>query len=417
MSKTSNVKSSVESNLIWQGWRALHKSALLAGAEAEYFPPDYPELKRRTYLDRDVYVSLVSPLVSALNIDIEEYGSRADLIASLVWKRLRHKAMKEQFSVWSSITADKTAISLMRNLQEAGYAGRDLFGESDQPRELTIISGIAMKLVRSVNAGRFDLVSVLYGLALIGAIKLLIGQKGCALCFRRTWPGRKLCSEHSQSRTDKSDRSRVYMNYRIGRKAKQLAIERGQVEKLQGNAILRARENELAMADILFNSQHTPVLLEHDENCHVLEVEPSESGWDSNLVNASFHSSEVDRDILVFILGQKCPLTLRFIGGDSVLNYGYAELLKILRNKIDPFEWVDHAWGVKLFACELWLQLEAEVAPGERGLGKKSQLRIEKAIKLAGTGMSKAQIALSLGVSPSTISKWLDRNPELRGNI
>jgi len=207
------------------------------------------------------------------------------------------------------------------------------------------------------------------------------------------------------------------MNYRIGRKAKQLAIERGQVEKLQGNAIFRARENELAMADILFNSQHTSVLLEHDKNCHIVEVESSESGRDSNMVNSSFHSSEVNRDILVFVLGKQCPLTLKILGGTTVLSYGHADLLKILRDKIDPYEWVDHAWGEKIFACELWLQLEAEVAPGERGLGKKSQLRIEEAMKLASSGMSKVQIALTLGVSPSTISKWLYRNPELRGKI
>ena len=98
-----------------------------------------------------------------------------------------------------------------------------------------------------------------------------------------------------------------------------------------------------------------------------------------------------------------------------MLKVPYAELLKTLRYKVDPYEWVDNSWGVKIIACEIWLQLEAEVAPGKRGLGNKTQLRINNAIEMAAAGKSKVEIAAELRVSPSAISKWLARKPELRG--
>ena len=85
-----------------------------------------------------------------------------------------------------------------------------------------------------------------------------------------------------------------------------------------------------------------------------------------------------------------------------------------MRRKLDPYEWWDDAWGLKIRAAEIWMELELEVAPGKRGNSNKTSARILEAQRLAKAGFGKGEIAAKLAVTPSAISKWLKRKPELK---
>lgn len=423
MEKTTNVKIGRRDNLIWRGWRALHESALIYAAAADYDSLMYRELKFRNYLDGEIYADLVFPLVGYCGIDIRKFGSRSDLIGRLIWKRLRRKAIREESLVWNSILGESSPISLMKNFDETKWSDTKALiksgepGElkSGEPKELKSIAIIASELIRLRSPENIELAAVLYGLALIGSIMTLLGNSVCAICFRRARPGRKFCSEHSQSQSDGSDPSKQYMQYRIGRKAMLRGIQKGELGVLRGSKMSRYAINLSWLAEILFDYQtFDPEIywqFEHQSETTIKE------NWGQYVVAQKVRSANREKEILFHILSTKCPLTLNLLGGDVVLSYSYENLLKTLRDKVDYHESSEKSWGGKIMACECWLKLVSEVAPGKRRGGGKTQLRINEAMKMAATGMKKVEIASALGVSPSAISKWLSRKPELRGKL
>jgi hypothetical protein len=90
----------------------------------------------------------------------------------------------------------------------------------------------------------------------------------------------------------------------------------------------------------------------------------------------------------------------------------YEEIVAHLRSHIDPNEWSDEIWGLCVSKAEIWLALEEEASPGQRGRGRKTSRLVEKATLLASNGSRKGEIASRLKVSASTISRWLKRYPE-----
>lgn len=60
-----NIKCQIMSgiNFLCVGWIELHNSAMIFGAEVDYWPPDYPELKNRRFLDAQLYSDLLPRLV------------------------------------------------------------------------------------------------------------------------------------------------------------------------------------------------------------------------------------------------------------------------------------------------------------------------------------------------------------------
>ena len=423
MNKTTNVKSGRGDNLIWRGWRALHESALIYAAEVDYDSLMFPEFKGRSYLDDGIYEDLVFPLVGYCGIDISKFGFRSDLIGSLIWKRLRMKAIREESLVWKSILGEGSPISLMKNFDETKWSKNKTLIESGEPgelksvepRELKSIAKIASEIIRLRSPENVELAALLYGLALIGSIMTLLGDSVCAICFRRARPGRKFCSEHSQSQSDGSEPSKQYTKYRTGRKAMLRGIQKGKLEVLRGSKMSIYKCNLSWLAESIFDYQtFDPEIFSQFE--HQSESTIQEN-WDQYVIDQKVITAQREKKHLFDILSTRCPLTLNLLGGDVVFSYTYENLLKTLRDKVDYHESSDQFWAGKIMACECWLKLEIEVAPGKRGGGRKTQLRINEAIKMAATGMNKIEIASALGVSPSAISKWLARKPELRGKL
>lgn len=66
-------------------------------------------------------------------------------------------------------------------------------------------------------------------------------------------------------------------------------------------------------------------------------------------------------------------------------------------------------WGWAVLQAEMWFALEEELSPGQRGHGLATQERITRAEALAKRGLNSRQIAHELGISSSTISKWIAR--------
>lgn len=72
--KNSKCKVAARRTFIAEGWAALHRAALDAGAEVDYWPPDYPELKNRSYIDGEQYAGLLAPLIELAGIDTLTLG-------------------------------------------------------------------------------------------------------------------------------------------------------------------------------------------------------------------------------------------------------------------------------------------------------------------------------------------------------
>lgn len=109
---------------------------------------------------------------------------------------------------------------------------------------------------------------------------------------------------------------------------------------------------------------------------------------------------------------KNAPRVLKIIGGEPSLALPYKSLVEILRCYIDPCKYDDFLWWATVWHAEQWLELEEIVSPGVRGKGKKTKVLVKQAIALAANSYTKAQIAFSLGVAPSTVSSWLRRYPE-----
>ena len=102
------------------------------------------------------------------------------------------------------------------------------------------------------------------------------------------------------------------------------------------------------------------------------------------------------------------PLVLKKLD-PGVLKLDLETLAEILRQTLDTFHWDIMLWGLSIMQAERWFTLEAELSPRKRGRGIVAQERIVHAKALVQQGFSKSQKACKLGISPSTISKWIAR--------
>ncbi len=204
---------------IAEGWAALHQAALGAGAEFDYWPPDYPELKNRSYIDGEQYAGLLAPLIELAGIDTVQLGERSSAVKKAVWRWIKRTAMTNAPALWKDLGGIKRRVALMsaftdfrigRRLKDnPGYVAHD---------PVTVVRFAFWLATEGKVSGEHPVVPMLWGLALIGAVwgeHLQCGH--CKLCFRRSRPGEPFCDFHTQSGTTPENRSAAYRRYRRGR--------------------------------------------------------------------------------------------------------------------------------------------------------------------------------------------------------
>jgi hypothetical protein len=323
-------------------------------------------------------------------VDLERYDRRANLIRRYILRKIRIDTRSIHSALWKLLSSVESAQTFIDEFQATGLYGGDSTAPIFSRIRLHTIAKYGMWLIyREFTNQQEQLIAMLWGLSLIGITKHLWLHQGiCEFCFRRTWPGRRFCQDHTQSQSDDVTRSANYMRYRIGKKAHQLAIKHAVIERIQGSAMMKHDAAATAMSHLLF-----PEIIDEE--------------------------AKTEEKDMVFIALSKCPRVLRRIrhsvniSYDDFINISYDKLVNILRQTLDPYELSYIGWSTKIFAAEIWFSAEAKVAPGKRKQGKKTSARISVAKKLAAAGYSKSEIAEKLGISPSTISKWIARKPEL----
>lgn len=378
-------------NFLRIGWTELHNSAMIFGAEVDYWPPHYPELKNKSYLDAQLYTALLSRIVESSQVDLNRYNCRSDLIFRLIFRQLRKNAKHNGHLMWwNYLTTEKSVNTLLVDFQKSPFISQDAQAPVFSKIQIHTIAKYGMWLINhETEDPKHDSLAMLWGLALIGVTKYLWSKQGiCEFCYRRTWPGRRFCEEHSQSQSDITNRSKNYMSYRTGKKAYELIKEEKLLEKIQGNAMLMQVVAATAMSDLLFTEYF-------DEEF------------------------KADEKAVIFDTLSFCPLVLEYlkfelsVSDDDLINMEYDPLINNLRKVLDPYELSGKAWLSKIFAAEIWFAAERKVSPGVRKNGKKTTARMAEAKKLAELGYTKSEIARKLKISPSTISKWIKRKPEI----
>lgn len=365
-----------------EGWAALHQAALDAGAEVDYWPPDYPELRNRSYIDGEQYAALLQPLIELAGIDTTTLGERSAVVKAAVWRWITRLAKGHAPALWKYLGGLKSRQALMSAFADF-KAGKRLAGNpgyvSRDP--VTVVRFGFWLTTEGKVSGEHPIVPILWGLAIIGAVwgeHLRCGY--CRLCFRRSRPSEPYCDFHTQSGATKENRSDAYIRYRRGCLAKALADKRGLESSLWDDRVAKHSNERLTLPNVLFPM--TPA-----------------DGWKS------------DREWLVLSL-ERAPRVVKQAKLSGFRHMPHEELVAHLRMYIDPNEWDDFAWGFRVLRAEIWLTLEGEVSPGKRGRGRRTSMLVQEAIRLACEGAANGEIAVRLGVSAPAVSRWIKRYPE-----
>jgi hypothetical protein len=380
--ENSKCKVSMKKSFMAEGWAALHQAVLNAGAEFDYWPPDYPELKNRSYIDGAQYAALLAPLLYLTNVDTEALGLRSTAVKKAVWRWIRRSGKANAPLLWGTLVCIKSRSALLAEFG-AFNTSRQLAGiPCSVSRNPVALVRFGFRLITEGKMrGEHPIVPILWGLAIIGAVwgeRLKCGY--CKLCFRRSRPGKPYCSFHTQRGATKKKRSAAYLCYRRGRLAKSLAENRGNEANLTIDMMLRYSNMRLTLSNVLF------------------PMKPCD-GWES------------EREMLVYSL-ERSPRVVKEARLSGFYNMPYKKIIRHLRKYIDPDEWSDETWEWRVSQAEIWFSLEGEVSPGKRGRGRKTAMLVQEAIRLASAGMRKGEIAIRLGVSASTISTWMKRYQE-----
>lgn len=373
-----SISSAGTTNWVLSGWTALHQAALDVGAGIDYDPREFPELRKGDVADTRQYVALVGPLTQLLDMELETPSIRAEPVRILVWRKLRTLASKNSPYFWHLLTDPAQHVDPAQEYQRM-QACQQVDWATIRPLPPVLAARHGYRLLWQKENTHFDPISqLLWGLALIGWSSRHWHEVAiCELCFRFTYPGARFCDEHTQRARSGTARSLAYRHYRLGKKAHALAEHRGQLDFLRGNAIVRDTRRRLALSDVIFE-------------------------WD--------YESDAINDEMEFL--QKSltasPRVMKKIG-PAVLDSDFETLTEILREQLDPYRWDPMLWGWAVLQAEMWFALEEELSTGKRGYGLAAQGRIVRAEVLAKNGLNGRQIAHQLGISPSTISKWIAR--------
>lgn len=368
-----------------EGWALFHDAIMRAGAEADYYPPEEPELKGRRYLLANSYRDLSAPLTEFASVDVEALGSRADLVKRAIWRWIRKSAATEIKGEFYSLLALRNRTQVLAGFS-AVLARRRLSGApAYEPANPVSVVRFGHWLIKEQSlSDTHPVVPIIWGLALIGAGWRSKGQRGyCEFCYRHAYPGGRFCPFHRQSSRSDEERSQAYVRYRKGRLAAVKDQERnGAPRSFVKSAIMDYETGHQTLATILF------------------PMAPLD-GW------------EQERKDLIHAL-EDAPRVLKMIGGKQCLSLPYEDIAERLRTYVDPYKFDDFLWWAAVWHAEKWLVLEAIPSSRKRGKGRTTQVLVERAIELARAGGTNSQIAFTLGVAPSTVSSWVQRYPEFR---
>lgn len=373
-----SISPASKTNWVLAGWTALHRATLDVGAGIDYDPREFPELRHRDVADTGQYVALVGPLTQLLDTKLETPSMRAEPVRILVWRKLRTLARKNCTDLWHLLTDPAQRVDPAQEYQRM-QASQQRDWATTKPLPPVLAARHGYRLLWQDGHSYLDPVShLLWGLALIGwSARHWHEIAICELCFRFTYPGARFCDEHSQHGRNGVARSQAYQRYRLGKKAYALAAQRGQLDFLRGHAFVRDARRRLALSDVIFEWNYESDAIDDE----------------MELLQASLAAS---------------PRVMEKIGF-AALDSDFETLTEILREQLDPYRWDSMLWGWAVLQAEIWFSLEEELSPGKRGYGQATQERIARAEGLAQSGLNSRQIALELGISPSTISKWVAR--------
>lgn len=215
-----------------------------------------------------------------------------------------------------------------------------------------------------------------FWLVLIGCAVDRLPYPDCKLCFRHAPHGHQYCLAHSQARALQGTKAQKARRYYLGRKtARELGWDR-----------------------------RKPVIQAHAE----FEI--------PNLIARHLWGTLPRGEVDLFKRIRKqlagSPNVRQLL--DGPIPRGNVALDALLRDKLDPLELLPQAWPEKIALAERWLSCELHQAPGVRGRSRALSAKIQRAERLASSGMSIGQIAKALGCSTATIRSWRARGQAQR---
>ena len=373
-----------EPRFVRTGWEHLHQAVLEAGAEVNIDHLDYPDFESGNYIYPDSYAAYIGPLIEKAQIDFETLGFSSFLVEKTIWKWLGRVAYQEYPDTWSKLLAVRTRTDLYLAFLEIKPKRRFPGCPDHAASDLISILRCGHWLVTECpKRKRNSIEPALWGLALIGAYWQRKAKAGyCKYCFRKARLGSTLCTFHWQG--DKDPRARVQsaIQYRLARRVAELRHHEkcdDVISRLTGPT------DDYEAATTMLASILYPTW-------------PAE-GWASEL-----------RDLKDAL--RQSPRTVNFLREPDLYKMEYEQLAALLRRRVDPFEFDDFAWPVKVIQAEIWFELEERIQKRVRGPGRKTAMLVSKAIQLAKDGMTGGEIAKHFQVAPATVSRWKERYPD-----
>lgn len=374
---------SARNDLIYvlDGLFVVHEVAMGAGASVDYEDDD--EDVQPAKMDGEFYELFLSPLPQILGVSTEALSFETVRILESLNTSLVLNVRKHCPEILTAVSfyPDDTYRSLIDRVEKLRPQTAPF-----NLRNLSKVAHRAFSLIREQKRCVSALPDIVIGLALIGwVLREIKDERQCAFCPAQIAPeiGGKYCHNHSQGNRNDSDRtaSKQYMKYRVGKQARLLADQRGIQVRSKRRSILSEPSHIRALIKILLANE---LPLESD-----------------------------DLDKIQHLL-QQCPRVLEKLGGLTVLEMKYPDLVECIKDELNPYRFRESALQFHIYAFEVWLTLEAEVLPVKRGTGKAMPKRIEEAIALAKSGNSQADVAKNMGVTESTISSWKNKYEALR---
>lgn len=358
------------------GWFALHKSILNAGAEVD--TASYNLFDRRSWIDTEMYCSLMSPVLQITSVKIDIPTDDGDKVAQKIWREIQK--IKR--------STNKPCNAFYRtSVKEFRSAYHDWLKEAPNKNLLPINSSDPLATARTgwgmiVDTARSNKNPELlfWGLGLIGWVDIVLSTTTlCPLCFRWSFVGSRYCFLHTQSKYSDRTPSSAHIQYRKGKSLMRLA-DRQKVSIKFPLTIHGMKYGELLLADFLFFNTPSP-----DD---ILE----------------FHQAL-----------QACPRTLELLGGEKIFKMDDSNLYDHIRQKLNPLEFSQAGLCYSIVMTENELKIQNSEAGRPKGTrSDRTNSRIKNIIELASNGVKKSKISTQLGISKSTLSNMINRYQEVQ---